>query len=119
MARFATLVARMQRGGLLLEALPVQIANPQWQASAITEFSSWQTSLEDLPRQVPPGYTEVEAALVRWARAVGAAGDAYATAIAARDARQLLQASEQMRELPALYTALQDALLPLSEATPD
>ena len=110
-----TLVISMRRGGLLLDVLPKRIADPQWRAEAIAEFGSWRTVLEALPTEVPPGYARVHARLLRWAGAVGQAGDAYAAAIAARSAPLLRQANRQMGKLPALYAALNDALQRLAE----
>ena len=110
-----TLVTGMRRGGVLLDGLPEQLADPQWRATAITEFGSWRAALETLPADAPPGYAALHARVLRWAGAVGQAGEAYATAIAARDALQLQQASRQMGDLSALYAALDEALRRLAE----
>ena len=111
-----TLVTGMRRGGLLLDVLPERIADLQWRAEAIAEFGSWRTALETLPTEVPPGYTEVHAGLLRWAGAVEQAGDTYAAAIAARSTPLLRQANRQVGKLPARYAALNDALRRLAAA---
>ena len=111
-----TLVTGMRRGGLLLDVLPERSADAQWRTEAIAEFGSWRRGLEILPVEAPPGYGGVHARLLRWAGAVGQAGDAYAAAIAARSASQLRQASRQMDELPTLYVALSEELRRLAEA---
>ena len=49
-------------------------------------------------------------ALLRWAGEVAAIGELYAAAIAAQDLRRLQEASRQMRTVPTLYAALQEAL---------
>lgn len=114
-----TLVAGMRRGGVLLEGLPEVLADPQWRAAAIAEFGSWQVVLETLPADPPPGYAAVHVRLLRWAGAVGLAGEAYATAIAARSGPQLERASRRMGDLPALYAAMDEALRRLAEPSPE
>ena len=114
-----SLVTGMRRGGLLLDVLPERIADAQWRGEAIAEFGSWRRALETLPVEVPPGYGGVHARLLRWTGAVGRAGDAYAAAIAVRSASQLQWAHRQVRELPVLYAAMEEALRRLAEADPE
>lgn len=112
-----TLVAAMRRGGLVLEGLPEQLADPQWRAAAIAEFGSWRAVLETLPAEAPPGYAALHARVLRWAGAVGLVGDGYAAAIAARSEAQLQRASRQMGDLPALYAAMEEELRRLGESS--
>ena len=112
----AALVAGMQRGGLLLDAFPERAADATWRADACAEFRSWRAHLDALPTEAPPAYTEVHAQLLRWAAELAAVGDDYATAVAARNLGRLARANARMQQVPALYEAMQQALLRMPEA---
>jgi hypothetical protein len=112
----AALVAGMQRGGRLLDEFPEHGVDASWRTEACAEFRSWRAHLDALPAQAPPAYSEVHARLLRWAAELAAVGDDYALAIAARNLGQLAQANRKMQLVPALYTAMQEALLRVPEA---
>jgi hypothetical protein len=109
------LVAGMQRGGRLLDEFPEHGVDASWRSEACAEFRSWRTHLDALPAQAPTAYGEVHTRLLRWATELAAVGDDYATAIAARNLRQLAQANRTMQQVLALYTAMQQALLQVPE----
>jgi hypothetical protein len=107
----AALTAALSHGGMLLEQLPEQMSDASWRVAASTEFRAWRAELEALPAESPAVYATAHARLVRWAGAVAEISDDFAAAIEARSTSQVHRASRKIARVPALYRAMQLALV--------